>query len=279
MAIIKSKESLPQCGDLPCLPPAELERLSHEFAKTRDPELRDKLILCHQRLVRSIAARFIGSGESMDDIVQVGNIGLIHAIDRFSAERGNRFSTFATPTILGEIRRYFRDKATSIRVPRRMVEMQQNARKARQSLNQELGRLPTTAEMAERMAVTEESLLIALEASDAVRLVSLDSALDNTGSAEGSNLLELVGSRDRSLADMEDYGDLRAAMDLLPAREYEVIRLRFFEDISQAKIAEQLNISQMHVSRLQHRALRRLRESMVQEQRLAERSVSLRPSV
>jgi len=215
----------------------------------------------------------------MDDIVQVGNIGLIHAIDRFSAERGNRFSTFATPTILGEIRRYFRDKATSIRVPRRMVEMQQNARKARQSLNQELGRLPTTAEMAERMAVTEESLLIALEASDAVRLVSLDSALDNAGGAEGSNLLELVGSRDRSLADMEDYGDLRAAMDLLPAREYEVIRLRFFEDISQAKIAEQLNISQMHVSRLQHRALRRLRESMVQEQRLAERSVSLRPSV
>ncbi|MFM7322545.1 MAG: SigB/SigF/SigG family RNA polymerase sigma factor [Armatimonadota bacterium] len=279
MAIIKSKESSLHGGDLPILPPAELERLSHEFARTRNPELRDKLILCHQRLVRSIAARFMGSGESLEDIVQVGNIGLIHAIDRFSAERGTRFSTFATPTILGEIRRYFRDKATGIRVPRRMVEIQQHARKVRQTLNQELGRNPTTAELARRLDVSEEALLIALEAGDAVRLVSLDSALEGSSGAEGATLLELVGARDRSLADLEDYGDLRAAMDLLPAREHEVIRLRFFDDVSQAKIAEQMGISQMHVSRLQHRALRRLRETMAQEQRFVERGVVLRPSV
>lgn len=279
MAIINSKEASPHGGDLPILPPGELERLSHEFARTRDPELRNKLILCHQRLVRSIATRFIGSGESLEDIVQVGNIGLIHAIDRFSAERGTRFSTFATPTILGEIRRYFRDKATGIRVPRRMVEIQQHVRKLRQSMHQEQGRMPTTAELARVLEVSEEALLIALEAGDAVRVVSLDTAFDANSGSEGATLLELVGARDRALADMEDYGDLRAAMDLLPAREHEVIRLRFFEDVSQARIAEHLGISQMHVSRLQHRALRRLRESLAQEQRMIERAPALRPSV
>lgn len=262
-----SESSHSPSGDLPSLPPAELERLSQEYARTRDPRLREMLILCHQRLVRSIAARFIGSGEALDDLIQVGNIGLINALDRFSSERGTRFSTYATPTILGEIRRYFRDKATGIRLPRWMQEVQQAARRANTDLTHVYGRTPTSAEVAAYLQVTEENLLIALEAGEAVNIVSLDSGLDHHSGAEAATLLEVVGRRDRTLVDVDDFSDLRMAMDALTEREREVIVLRFFEEVSQAKIAEKLEISQMHVSRLQQRALRRLREILSEEQR------------
>jgi len=251
----------------------ELDRLSREYARTRDPELRESLILGHQRLVRSIASKFIGSGECLDDIVQVGNVGLILAIDRFKDERGARFSTFATPTIMGEIRRYFRDKAVGIRVPRRLQEIRNSAFRARQRLVQTLGRQPSTAELADHLAVTEDHLLMALEAAEAMQLVSLDSGL-GTGNDEFA-IGERIGARDQTLSDVDQYSDLRAAMDRLPERERTVVRMRFFEDMSQAAIAEQLGISQMHVSRLQHRALQRMQETLSRDQRLLRETLCL----
>ena len=252
--------------EFPQLSPDELDRLSREYARTRDIRLRETLILCHQRLVRSIASKFIGSGEALEDIVQVGNVGLILAIDRFRDERGTRFSTFATPTILGEIRRYFRDKAVGIRVPRRLQEIRNNSYRAKERLVSQLGRQPSTAELAEYLAVDEDHLLLALEAAEATQLVSLDSGV--SGNPDDLAMAEKIGAKDRTLGEIEQYSDLRAAIGRLPEREQTVVRLRFFEDLSQAAIAQQLGISQMHVSRLQQRALRSLHEDLAREHRL-----------
>jgi RNA polymerase sigma-B factor len=257
----------PLMVDIPPLPPGELERLSAEHAVTRDEQLRDVLILHHQRLVRSIAARFLGAGEALEDLIQVGNIGLINALDRYNPAQGTRFSTYATPTILGEIKRHFRDKTSGIKVPRWLQELHQATRRASQALTQELGRTPTVAELAQRLGVSEEEVAEALESGEATNLLSLDTHLESRGTLDSASLLDLVGKVDRTLHEFEAYGDLRSAMEALGPREREVISLRFFDEMSQAKIAKKLNISQMHVSRLQQRALKRLRELLSEEAR------------
>jgi RNA polymerase sigma-B factor len=251
--------------DVPPLPPGELERLSVEYATSRDVRLRDLLILHHQRLVRSIATRFLGAGEALDDLIQVGNIGLINALDRYNPAQGTRFSTYATPTILGEIKRHFRDKAAGIKVPRWLQELNQATRRTTQTLTQELGRPPAIQEIAERLGITDEEVVEALECGEASNLLSLDTHLELSTALDSSSLFDLVGRMDKTLHDFEIYGDLRNAMQLLGPREREVISLRFFEEMSQAKIARKLNISQMHVSRLQQRALKRLKELLSDE--------------
>ena len=251
--------------EIPTLPPGELERLSVQYARNRDPRLRDQLVFFHQRLVRSIASRFLGAGEAIEDLIQVGNIGLINALDRYDPGQGTRFSTYATPTILGEIKRYFRDKTSVIKVPRWLQEMNQSVRKTAHTLSLELGRSPTVLEISDRLGVTEDEVIQALECSDAVNPISLDSALDGSGGGESASLLDLVGRSDGALRDIERFGDLRRAIELLNEREREVISLRFFDEMSQAKIALRLNISQMHVSRLQQRALRHLRDILSDE--------------
>ena len=259
------------------LSPEELERLSAEYALTRDPRLRESLILHHQRLVRSLAARFLGLGETLEDLVQVGNIGLINALDRFDPRQGNRFSTYATPTVLGEIRRYFRDKAPAIRPPRWMADLQRASRKAAQQLGQELGRQPTTCELAIRLGESEERVLQAIESGEAISLLSLDTPADGGCGGGGIGALgEQVGCRDRTMCAFERFGDLWAAMTRLSEREREVIVLRFFDELSQACVARQLNVSQMHVSRLQHRALSRLRDLLADEPPGGSSAVALR---
>jgi RNA polymerase sigma-B factor len=260
----------PLVADIPSIAPQELERLSVEYAITRDPRLRASLVLYHQRLVRSIASRFLGAGEALEDLIQVGNIGLINALDRYNPHHGTRFSTFATPTILGEIKRHFRDKTGGIKVPRWLQELRQATRKATQQLTQELGRVPTNAEIAARLGVSEDEVLEALESGEASNLISLDTHLDNHSTLDTASLLDLVGRIDKTLHDFEMFGDLRTALKALGPREREVISLRFFDDMSQAKIAKQLNISQMHVSRLQQRALKRLREMLSDDLRIAQ---------
>jgi len=255
----------PLTMDIPTLPPGQLERLSVEYARSRDPRLRAQLVLCHQRLVRSIVTRFLGTGESLDDLIQVGNIGLINALDRYDPGQGTRFSTYATPTILGEVKRYFRDKTSAIKVPRWLQELNQSVRKSAQALTQELGRSPTVAEIAARLKVSEEDVAAAMECGEATNLLSLDTHLDPSSSNDTASLLDLVGRQDGALTDFEAFGDLRKAIDSLNEREREVISLRFFEEMSQAKIAQLLNISQMHVSRLQQRALRNLRTLLSDE--------------
>lgn len=260
MALVGSPEITP-------LEPGELERLSGEYARTRNPRLRDTLILHHQRLVKSIAARFLGAGESLEDLVQVGNIGLINALDRYNPDQGTRFSTYATPTILGEIKRHFRDKTCGIKVPRWLQELHHAARRASQQMTGELGRVPTVSEVAARLGATEEETMEALESGEAMNLLSLDTHLDLHGGGDSPTLMDLVGRHDMALRDFEVYGDLRLAMDALERRERQVISLRFFDEMSQAKIAKKLNISQMHVSRLQQRALKRLREMLTEDMR------------
>ena len=251
--------------EVPPLPPGELERLSVEYAATRESRLRDLLILHHQRLVRSIATRFLGAGESLDDLMQVGSIGLINALDRYNPAQGTRFSTYATPTILGEIKRYFRDKVVGIKVPRWLQEMNLATRRTTQMLTQELGRPPALHEIAERLGITDEEVMEAIGCNEAVNVLSLDTHLELNTAIDTASMFDLVGRLDKTLHDFETYGDLRKAMEALGPREREVISLRFFEEMSQAKIARKLNISQMHVSRIQQRALKQLRDVLSDE--------------
>ena len=267
----------PLLADIPTLAPGELERLSAEYAVTRDPRLRESLVFCHQRLVRSIASRFLGAGEALEDLIQVGNIGLINALDRYNPAQGTRFSTYATPTILGEIKRHFRDKTPGIKVPRWLQELQYATQRTAQAMTMESGHPPTVAEIAQRLGVSEEQIAEAMESGEASNLVSLDTHLDGHSNLMASSLADLVGHKDPILHEFETFGDLRVALQALNEREREVISLRFFDEMSQAKIARQLNISQMHVSRLQQKALKKLRDMLSDEIRTAQKKSTRRP--
>ena len=236
------------------------ESLFALYSENKDLTIRDRLVLMHQNLVRFLAGKFMNRGEPIDDLVQVGTIGLINAIDRFDPGRGTKFSTYATPTIVGEIRRHFRDKAWSLKVPRRLQELNLAANKAAENLSQKLGRAPTIQEIATAVGASEEETLEAIELGNAYDTVSLDSKLAYESESAPLSLAEFVGDLDNSLDTMERFGDLNQAMDCLDARERSIIYLRFFRDMSQTEVAKKLSISQMHVSRLQQKALRRLKE-------------------
>ncbi|BDI33847.1 hypothetical protein CCAX7_58980 [Capsulimonas corticalis] len=241
---------------------ADTDTLFARYIRTRDPALRDRLVVLHQNLVRYLASKFVNRGEPLDDLIQVGTIGLINAIDRFDSDRGTKFSTYATPTIVGEIRRYFRDKAWSLKVPRRLQELNQAAAKAQEDLSSKLGRPPTIQEVAARIGATEEETLEAIELGNAYDTVSLDSKMMSDSDSAPLSLAEFVGAEDESLQALEEYGDLDKAIECLDPRERAIIVHRFFKDMSQAEVAKQLNISQMHVSRLQNRALQQLKRFM-----------------
>ncbi len=238
----------------------ETERLFREYVRTRDPQLREQLIMSHRNLVRYLAGKFANRGEPLEDLVQVGLIGLINAIDRFDPDRGTKFSTYATPTIVGEIRRHFRDKSWSMKVPRRLQELNLAASKAADELGQKLGHAPTIQEIAKHVGASEEETLEALELGNAYDTVSLESKVAHDGDAAPLTLAEFVGDLDQDLQNVESYGDLKQAMEFLEPREKAIIYYRFFKDLSQTEVAKRLNVSQMHVSRLQQRALRHLRE-------------------
>jgi len=226
---------------------------------------REELIMHHQKLVHYVAARFLGSGETLEDLIQVGNIGLINALDRYDPSKDVKFSTYAMPTIVGEIKRHFRDKTWQVKVPRWLQELSINARKAQQSLTVKLGRSPTIKEIAAEVGATEDRTMEALEITHIASTVSLDTRLDAGAGGDSATLMDVIGRSDRGLYDIDTYSDLRRAIDLLDPRERQVVELRFFEDMSQAKIARQLNISQMHVSRLQQRALQHLKAILADE--------------
>lgn len=240
----------------------QLDEWSLAYASNRDPAIREKLVRGHQRLVRALASRFRNSGEPLDDLIQVGNIGLINAVDRFEPSHGTRFSTYAAPNILGEIRRYFRDKTVSVRVPRWMQEMNVTAKRVTATMTSELGRAPSVTEVAQRMNVSEAHLREAIAAHESTKLVSLDAVLQGSDPSVDTTLKELIGAIDSEMANIEEFADLRAALSKLSERERIIIELRFFDEETQAVIANKLGISQMHVSRIQSKALARLREVM-----------------
>jgi RNA polymerase sigma-B factor len=221
---------------------------------------RSELVELHLPLVDHCARRFANRGEPFEDLVQVGTIGLIKAVDRFDSERGVEFSTYATPTILGEIKRHFRDKGWAIRVPRRLQELRMSISSATGDLSQKLGRSPTPGEVADRLEVTVEAVLEGLESANAYATLSLDAG---DGGEDGLGpMLETMGALDEELAHVELRESVRPLIEQLPPREKHILLLRFFRQMTQSQIAEEVGISQMHVSRLLNRTLAELRESI-----------------
>jgi len=228
-----------------------------EFARDRAPAQREQLVSAHLPLAEYLARRFANRGEPLEDLVQVASIGLVKAVDRFDPARGVEFSTYATHTIVGELKRHFRDKAWSVKAPRRMQELYLRLGNAVAGLGQELGRSPTIAELATELSVSEEEVLEALEAGHAYRSASLDAPAGEDGDALGAQL----GAEDPSLEDAERRATLSPLLAKLPPRERLIVYLRFFENLTQSEIAERLGLSQMHVSRLLARSVAELREA------------------
>ena len=222
-------------------------------------QLRNDLVVAHLNLVRFLALKFANRGEPLDDLVQVGTVGLLKAIDRFELDRGVEFTTYATPTIVGEIKRYFRDKGWAVKVPRRLQELNLSVNRASEKMSIELGRSPTVAELANRLDATEEEILEAQELGQAYNLLSLDSEVSGEGDKKSQTLADTVGITDAGLEMLEDRANLEQAFHVLTGRERVIIYLRFYESVSQTEIAKRLNVSQMHVSRLQAKALDKLR--------------------
>ncbi|HID07626.1 MAG TPA: SigB/SigF/SigG family RNA polymerase sigma factor [Armatimonadetes bacterium] len=242
----------------------DVEELFRQYKATRDPKIREQIILKHSDLVHALARRFKDRGEPFEDLVQVAWIGLVKAVDRYDPDRGNRFTSFAVPTILGELRRYFRDRGWTMHVPRRLQELNQKARRAVEELSVKLGRPPTIAEIADAIDATEEDTIEALEIARAYDLESLDrEAMPVDEDAEPQSLLDMVAADDEAEWERVTLRhELEMAMRVLDERERKIIEMSFFEDLPQTAIARELGISQMHVSRLLHRALNKLRQYM-----------------
>jgi RNA polymerase sigma-B factor len=242
----------------------DTKRLFAELRATEDErrtaELREALAQLHLPLVEYLAKRFKDRGEPLDDLVQVGSVGLLKAIDRFDLERGVEFSTYATPTIVGELKRYFRDKGWAVRVPRRLQELSLRMNKIVAQLTQTLGRAPTVPEIAQAAGVTEEEVLEALESAQAYSTTSLDAPSGEEDDA--ADRLERIGEEDVALENLEYFASLAPLIEQLPERERRILYLRFFKGMTQSKIADEVGISQMHVSRLLTRILAFLREGM-----------------
>ncbi len=247
---------------------AATPELFREYQRSRDPKIRDRLILAHSNLVRYLARKFANRGEPLEDLIQVGMIGLMNAIDRFDPTRGIRFATYATPTVMGEIRRHFRDRGWAVKVPRRLQELSLAVNKAMDGLTQELDRAPTVAEIASRLEVTEQEVLEAMELGEMYELPSLDTALGDDSEDTRGALSDFVGEMDDEMERFERRARLAQVLRTLPPRERQILELRFLSNLSQTEVARRLKISQMHVSRLQHRALERLRR-LVREQEAA----------
>jgi RNA polymerase sigma-B factor len=227
------------------------------YRRTGDRRLRDELVEEHAPLAHFLASRFANRGEQRDDLVQVALVGLFKAVERFDPGRGLQFSTFATPTILGELKRHFRDRGWAVRVPRRVQELHLQLGRIVSALGQEEGRSPTPAEVAERAGVSEEAVLEAMEAGSLYRLVSLDGSV--TPDDEGGELASCLGDDDPEFERIEHRSEIDELLEVLPARERRIVELRFFESMTQSEIAERVGVSQMHVSRLLTRSLELLR--------------------
>jgi RNA polymerase sigma-B factor len=238
----------------------ELRTKFAAFAESRDRDLRDELVAAHIGLAEYLARRFANRGEILDDLIQVASIGLVKAVDRFDPARGVEFSTYATHTIVGELKRHFRDRGWAVRAPRRMQELYLRLSDVVGTLSQELGRSPTIGDLAAEVQVSEEEVLEALEAGQAYRFASLDAGSPGgAGDSDGDSLMARLGDDDTELDTAETRAVLAPLLATLSSRERLIVRLRFFEGLTQSEIATRLGISQMHVSRLLARSVAQLR--------------------
>jgi RNA polymerase sigma-B factor len=228
------------------------------FALLPDPAAREELVRRYLPLAEYLARRFSGRGESHDDLFQVASLGLLNAIDRFDTDRDVQFTTYAAATIVGEVKRHFRDKGWAVRVPRRLQEVGLRMNAVLPELSQELGRSPTVAELAARCDASAEEILEAMEASQAYSTSSLDAP----ASEEGAAPIDVLGSEDESISMLEEWASVAPAVRNLPKRERTVLYLRFFRGLTQSEIAREVGVSQMHVSRILAQSLRSLRETV-----------------
>ncbi|MBA2742360.1 MAG: SigB/SigF/SigG family RNA polymerase sigma factor [Actinobacteria bacterium] len=226
------------------------------YHRTGDQAAREQALVELMPLVRALAARYSGRGEPLEDLVQVGSVGLIKAVDRFDVDRGVEFSSYAVPTIVGEIRRHFRDKAWAMHVPRRLKELSVRLSRVLDDLTTELGRSPTVPELAKAVGVEEEEVIDALDSSHAYSTRSLHAPFDADGD---ESLADRLGVDERGYVDVEDNSLVDAGLDALDERARRIVELRFFHEMTQSQIAAELGISQMHVSRLLRRALAGMR--------------------
>jgi RNA polymerase sigma-B factor len=231
-----------------------------EYSRTRDRRTRNELVEAHRPLAAHLARRFANRGEPLDDLVQVAFVGMLKAVERFDPERGLEFSTFATATVDGELKRHFRDKTWSVRVPRRSQELHLRLAPTISDLSQRLGRAPRIPEIAREIGIREEEVLEAMEVGGAYRSASLDAP---SGEArEGSGLAERLGVPDANFDLVEHREVIERALEGLPERERLILRLRYFDELTQSEIADHVGVSQMHVSRLLARSLADLRQRL-----------------
>jgi RNA polymerase sigma-B factor len=236
----------------------ETRALLRRWHDQEDHLAREELVARMLPLARSLARRYANKGEPLDDLEQVASVGLLKAIDRFDLDREVKFATFAVPTIAGEIKRHFRDRGWMLRVPRDVQELNARLTRTREALTRDLGRSPTVDELAAGAQATVDQVVEALSAGEAYRMMSLDEPL-----ADGIGALEAIGENDVGFERTEQRLMLRSGFDELAPREREILRLRFFEGLTQREIADEVGISQMHVSRLIRRSVDALRDTIV----------------
>ena len=235
----------------------EVRRLLRRWHEDGDRAARAELVERLLPWARSLARRYAGKGEPLDDLEQVASLGLLKAIVRFDVSRDVRFATYAVPTIAGELKRHFRDRGWMLRVPRDIQELSARVTRARESLTRDLGRSPTVEEVARTLGAGVEQVLDALRAADSYRMMSLDEPL-----ADGAGALEALGGDDEGYELAEHRELLRRGLDGLGAREREIVRLRYYEGLTQREIARAVGMSQMHVSRLIRRSIDTMRDSI-----------------
>jgi RNA polymerase sigma-B factor len=238
--------------------------LLRRFHRTRDPAVREELAERFMPLVRRLASRYRGGREPFEDLVQVASLGLVKAIDRFDPGRGVAFSTYAAPTILGELRRHFRDRGWSVHVPRDLQERIAMVERAAAELPPVLGRPPSVNEIADRLDLSAEDVLEAIEAAQAHHAVSID-APHVSEDSERLPIVERLGEEDPAFETVEYGATIAGVMKALSERDRTVLHLRFVEDMTQTQIAERVGVSQMHVSRILRAALQKLREEVAAE--------------
>jgi RNA polymerase sigma-B factor len=244
------------------VPLTAVEPLVERFARTRDTKLREKVIESQIGLVEALASRFARPGAPMEDLVQVGTVGLIQALDRFNPTLGVKFSTYAVSTIVGEIKHYFRDCTWLVKAPRQLREIASSLPRAEEKLSSKLGRSPTLTELAAHYRCSEETLLQAMDLDHVYSPYSLDAELGVEGGEMHERLQDLLGGNDPDLEAIVEHAPLRNALERLAPRQQWILRRRYYEGWSQIEVSEALGISQMHVSRLERDALRDLKRRL-----------------
>ncbi len=237
------------------------ERTRELFALYKDEgdeDAREQLIVSHLNLVRFLASKFKNRGESLDDLIQVGTIGLIKAIDRFEPERGLEFTTYATPTIMGEIKRHFRDKGWSVRVPRRLQELSAKVNQATDELTKDLQRSPSVDEIAASLGVTVDEVLEAMESSSAYSSVPLEGG--GSGDQDAPSVIDHYATEDQDLLASDDRMVIEDTIGSFSPREQEVLKMRFQDGLTQGEIAKRLGVSQVQVSRFLRRTLKKVQD-------------------